>query len=414
MPAKESSNNSNRPDGTQKLSGPGNLQTNSHKTSSASGGEKPEPRPKLTLEEARANYHKWLERLESRASEDPAVKKLLDPTRDLVAHLAEPNILAVYRLVEIFGISLVQEKVDQALALHNKAVAQGETAYRPRESSRAVKPEHRFVGTEVATAKGQPRSPGGVFFFLIRGHVSRLRLAWEDLRIPWLPEQEQEANQTTAQSGKGTRGQTQTAQPQGVGFLNVEGTAPVDTSSKKDSLEKKDVGGQVGEGISDIKGKFGGVTAPSSTLKTPATPAGNISANSNGGNSPGGLEAGGGAVVKPSRGKVVITGRLRAGSQPKAAPQGLAGVLELLFEIEPGANPPKGLPVLEKTLVKVWATEKQYNKIKDSLTAASRYLVEGEIGAGINSQNFQPFIRVICTRLTTLELEQENKLKKAE
>ena len=72
------------------------------------------------------------------------------------------------------------------------------------------------------------------------------------------------------------------------------------------------------------------------------------------------------------------------------------------------------ISVLEKTLVKVWCTEKQYNKIKPSLNPASRYLIEGELGAGINSQTFQPFIRVLTTRITTLELEQEAKQKKAE
>jgi hypothetical protein len=343
-------------------------------------------KPRPTPQEARQTYYKWLERLEVSAQEDQVTKERLDNTRKLTARLSEPNILAVYRLVEIFGLPVVEEKVERALTLHKEAQEQGEAAYKLKENPKATRPEHRMVGTEVATAKGQPRTPGGIFFFIMRGYVIRLRLAWEDLRVPWLPDLD-ETMQTTA---TGTEGQTD---------------APgLDKVSKGNDRVKPGGPGESGS-------KFGSSKIPDPTINQPGTiTAGSaatkpLSASSS---------VPGEQQIKPSRGKVVITGSPRPDSQLKVAPQGLAGVLELLFEIEPGANPAKGLPVLEKTLVRVWFTDKQYHKIKDSLNPASRYLIEGEIGAGINSQDFQPFIRVLCTRLTTIELEQEAKQKKAE
>ncbi len=342
-------------------------------------------KPRPTPQEARQTYNKWLERLEARAREDLETRDLLESTRALTTRLEEPNILAVYRLVEIFGLPLVKEKVDRALTLHKEAAEQGEVAYKPKENPRATRPEHRMVGTEVATAKGQPRTPGGIFFFIMRGYVTRIRLAWEDLRVPWLPE---ESTQNTA-SATEVEDKTKEANP--------------DQGSKVNGNAN-----QGGPGASEPTSGTSKLTDP--LVKTPVIPA---SSNTVKASSISGLVSGE-QGVKPSRGKVVITGSPKPGSQIKVAPQGLAGVLELLFEIEPGANPAKGLPVLEKTLVKVWCTEKQYNKIKDSLNSTSRYLIEGEMGAGINSQTFQPFIRVLTTRITTLELEQEAKQKKAD
>ncbi len=349
------------------------------KAKSSMANDKPRPTP----QEARQTYYKWLERLEARAREDQETKALLDSTRELTTRLEEPNILAVYRLVEIFGLLLVKGMVDKVLTLHKEAAGQGEVAYKPRENPRAIRPEHRMVGTEVATAKGQPRTPGGIFFFLMRGYVTRLRLAWEDLRVPWLPE---ESTQNTATSAEG---QNNEADP--------------DEGSKANGKRNQD-----GPGGSEPTSGISKVTNP--LVNTPVMPAGNAATKAPSVSSLVSGEQG----VKPSRGKVIITGSPTPGSQIKVAPQGLAGVLELLFEIEPGANPAKGLPVLEKTLVKVWCTDKQYSKIKPSLNPNSRYLIEGEIGAGTNSQTFQPFIRVLTTRITTLELEQEAKVKKAE
>jgi hypothetical protein len=342
-------------------------------------------KPRPTPQEVRETYYKWLERLEAKAREDQETRARLDSTRELITRLEESNILAVYRLVEIFGLSLVKEKVDKALALHKEATEQGEVAYKPKENPRATRPEHRLIGTEVATAKGQPRTPGGIFFFLMRGYVTRIRLAWEDLRVPWLPD---EVTQNTA-TATGAEGQTNEVNP--------------DEASKANGKRNQDGSGgsEPTSGISKISDPLVNTlaTAAGSTA-TKASVVGSLVQDEQG--------------VKPSSGKVVITGSPKPGSQIKVAPQGLAGVLELLFEIEPGANPAKGLPVLEKTLVKVWCTEKQYNKIKPSLNPNSRYLIEGEIGAGINSQTFQPFIRVLTTRITTLELEQEAKQKKVD
>ncbi len=353
-----------------------------------SGGNSSSDKPRPTPQEARQTYFKWLERLEARAKEDQETKDLLDSTRELTTRLSEPNILAVYRLAEIFGLSLVEEKATRALTLHKEAAEQGEAAYKPKENPKATRPEHRLVGTEVATAKGQPRTPGGIFFFIMRGYVTRVRLVWEDLRVPWLPDLN-ETNQTTA---TGAEGQTDAS-----GLNKV---------SNGNDNPKQAGAGESGSKISSSKPPDPAINPPSGTITAGSSAATRAASASS--------SVSGEQQVKPSRGKVIITGSPKSGSQPKAAPQGLAGVLELLFEIEPGANPSKGLPVLEKTLVKVWATEKQYNKLKDSLTPSSRYLIEGEIGAGINSQNFEPFIRVICTRLTTIELEQEAKQKKSE
>lgn len=347
-------------------------------------------RPRLTPQEARETYYKWLERHETKALEDQETKVLLDSTRELTTRLGEPNILAVYRLIEIFGLPLVEEITTRALALHKKAAEQGESAYKPRENPKDTRPEYRLVGTEVGTAKGAPRTPGGIFFFLMRGYVIRIRLAWEDLRIPWLPEVTMTIQNNTSTTD--AESQTNESEP---GKVSKGSGSPKQVYGSEESGPKRSAG-----------------NIPSSLMVGPAVAKAGSSTIKDSG--VGGAPVTGEQEVKPSRGKVVITGSPKPGSELKVAPQGLAEVMELMFEIEPGANPAKGLPVLEKTLVKAWFTAKQYNKIKDSLNPNSRYLIEGEIGAGINSQNFEPFIRVICTRLTTIELDQEAKQKKAE
>ena len=107
--------------------------------------------------------------------------------------------------------------------------------------------------------------------------------------------------------------------------------------------------------------------------------------------------------VKAGRAKVTVIGTIKG--QPKLNPQNQAGLVELVIQTEMSQSLPKGLPNLGATKVVVWCSEKQYNKIKDDLTSQSRLIVEGEVGAAVGA-DFVPFIRVVCLRLTTVELDQ--------
>ncbi len=154
---------SKRPAGGNNYQSHGSRSHSASKDKSGPNTINDKPRPRPTPQEARQTYYKWLERLEARALEEQETKERLDSTRELANSLEEPNILAVYRLVEIFGRSLIEGKVERAITLHKEAKEQGAAAYKPGDNPRATRPEHRMVGTEVATAKGEPRTPGGIF-----------------------------------------------------------------------------------------------------------------------------------------------------------------------------------------------------------------------------------------------------------
>lgn len=89
---------------------------------------------------------------------------------EVAEQLGEANQWGIARLMEIFGVEFVtgiavsaRESYDAAQALDTQADGPGPT------------------GTPVTTSKGAPRTPGGVFFYLMRGHANSLGLDWYGL-----------------------------------------------------------------------------------------------------------------------------------------------------------------------------------------------------------------------------------------
>jgi hypothetical protein len=100
---------------------------------------------------------------------------------------------------------------------------------------------------------------------------------------------------------------------------------------------------------------------------------------------------------------VKVVGPLAA--KPKHQPNGQLGLVELVIKAEMNPALPKGLPNLGATRIVVWCTEKQFNKIKNTITPESRFVIEGEPAVGVGA-DLKAFLRVICLRITTIELEQ--------
>jgi hypothetical protein len=108
-------------------------------------------------------------------------------------------------------------------------------------------------------------------------------------------------------------------------------------------------------------------------------------------------------VVKPARATLKVVGPLVG--KPKPQPNGQVGVIELVIKSEMNVGLPKGLPHLGSTRIVVWCTDKQFNKIKSTVTPESRFAAEGEIAAAVGA-DLTPFVRLICLKLTTVEYDQ--------
>jgi len=91
--------------------------------------------------------------------------------------------------------------------------------------------------------------------------------------------------------------------------------------------------------------------------------------------------------------------------KPKPQPNGQVGIIELVLKSEMNQGLPKGLPNLGSTRVVVWCTEKQFNKIKKTVTPESRFIAEGEMAAAVGA-DLTPFVRLICMKLSTVEYDQ--------
>jgi hypothetical protein len=252
----------------------------------------------------------------------------------------EPNVLSIYRLVELFGPELIADKAAEAWTLFQEAKNRGKEAY--------VKSED---GTAVATRKGQPRTPGGVFFFLMRQHSDSLGLRWAGLDLPELPKNP-------------------------VAHLRP-GYTP------KPAAEASPNGEQPAAGSQSVTKVESPAEPKAITTAAPPKPAN---------------------VNKPTRSTIAITGRLAR--RPKVEPNGKTGLVELEFEVEMSQSLPKGLPNLGKTRAVVWCSKKQYDKMKDSIKPQTRLRVEGEPGAGYSIVDEKAFLRVICLKLINLDAEQ--------
>jgi hypothetical protein len=245
----------------------------------------------------------------------------------------EPNILSFYRLIEIFGSELVAEKAAEAWLLFQEAKTRGPEAY--------VKSEN---GTAVATKKGQPRTPGGVFFFLMRQHSDGLGLHWTGLHLPKLPGS--------------------------IAHLRPKLKFNVATPTDETPAEKPK------EAVSPKKAAAAPTNEPK--VANPGKP-------------------------KPARANLKVVGPLV--SKPKHQPNNQVGIVELVIKSEMNTALPKGLPNLGSTKIVVWCTEKQFNKIKNTITPESRFVIEGEPYATVGA-DLKAFLRVICLKLTTIEIEQ--------
>jgi len=285
------------------------------------------PLPPNKPRTAADNYEQRLNRLKANAEKDEAAREILL----MAERLGEPNVLALERLAEIFGLDFVVGQSQEAIRLRREAEERGPAALADTNSA-------------IATKKGQLRSRGGVFFFLMAQHSRELGLNWEGLRLPQLP---------------------------GANFYNKprpQKAPPRPAEAHKEVPPAPAI-------------------VPSS-LPEPVT-----------------LPITG---PKPARAKVNLSGNI-VGS-PRLNPQGLEGLVELTFMSEMMPTLPKGLPNLGSTKIVVWCTQKQFSKIKDTLKPDSRLIVEGELSVGV-AKDLSPFARVICTKLSTVELEQAQRVE---
>ena len=286
----------------------------------------------------------------------------------LAESLEESNVLAIYRLMQLFSSEKVVQKVEESLALYKKAKEEGPTAYEPSEN-----------GTPVATKKGLPRTPGGIFFFLMREYAMSMGLRFEALYLPQPPNgYNNRPPQNRGDRTKRDKPQNQNRPDRGA--PTAETAKPVPAKS-----------------IEPAKAATPKPEAP----KAAATPAPKPEPTKGTADAPP-------VVDKPSRAKITVIGRLIGA--PKLKPQGLEGLLELVIETEMSQSLPKGLPNLGKSRVVIWCTQKQFDKIKSTLTPQSRLLIEGEPAPAVNA-DFKPFIKVICLKLSTLDLEQAQRVK---
>lgn len=255
---------------------------------------------------------------------------------EIAEKLQEPNLPGIYRLIHVFGREMVQDKADTAAKAYDEAKEQGDSAFQPSE-----------FGTLVATRKGQPRTPGGILFYLIREHCEKNGINMMSLYIPQVP----------SLKLRGPEGYTKPPATEKPVALE---TKPAETTTEKPAATEKPV-------------------APEANGKS-----------KEGGN-------------KPGRAKITITGRLEG--NPRSNPQGLAGVVEIVVNTEMNTALPKGLPSLGATRVVIWVTEKSFRKAQQDATPQTRYLIEGEPMPAVD-RDFKPFLRVMCTRFSNLDLEQ--------
>ena len=274
--------------------------------------------------------------------------------------LGEDNHFLVFRLVQMFGLPLIEAKAEEALRVWQAARDEGAGAYIAQPG-----------GTWVAKSDGSPRSKGGVFFMLMREHCQSIGLNW----LALFPTQSQRKAGQQQSNGATT---------------NVAQTAPKPTTPKSDAGEERS--------NPTAPPNTPPAAKPVSAAPQPnnATPSAKVTVGA----------ADAPAKPKPSRGKVTITGTL-AGAPKRDAEKAL---VELVFGIEMSATLPKGLPNLGTSRVTVICTIKQFEKLTEttSITPQTRFLVEGEPSPAVNRE-LQPFLKVVCLRLTTLNTEQAPK-----
>lgn len=287
---------------------------------------------------------------------------LFQSAQQVSSQLAEPNILGVHRLMQIFGQELVTQKAEEALAQFNEARERGADAY-------VLGPEGN--PTAVATRAGKPRSQGGIFFWIIRDHCDKLGLNWFGLRIP-----------------------TPFPAPWQSAPKKAKPAAPAPDSSG--SAPAADASAPAPAAPAPAPAAAAQVAAPA-PAPAPAAARG----------AQGGAPAG---APRPNRLKATVVGTPLG--PPAPSPGGMPGLLQILFAVEMTAELPKGLPNLGKSRVVVFCTEKQYNRVKEHLTPTSRLIIEGEAAPILDAQG-KPIVCLVCLKMTTPELEQAGRAKSA-
>jgi hypothetical protein len=331
------------------------LDDNNHKneaaTATPSAGSKIPPRRtpyKGAVAQARARVQAKKEQIYKEAAE-------------VAQRLAEPNVASVFRMLEVFGSEFVNKQVVEALRLHEEARQQGATAY-------------EMPNTPVATGKNQPRTVGGVFFYLMKQHAGSLGLDWDGLRIttPWFT-QDKTKNQTQPSE---SNGQPKSESGKQTSPKNSQSVEASQGQQKPEEPKEKPTPLKDNPPVTNVSG--------SNQKENPTSQP---------------------TINKPGKVKATLIGNLM--SSPKVNPNGKEGLVELNFKVEMSQALPKGLPNLGESRVVVWCTQKQFNKLKEAttITPQTRFLIEGEPMPAVGS-DLSPFLRLICIRLTTVELEQ--------
>lgn len=319
--------------------------------------------------------------------------------------LEEPNLSSVQRMIEIFGADFVNKLVEQALQLYHDAVAKGPAAYQE-------------PNTPVSTGKSQPRTVGGVFFFLIKQHCANLGLDWAGLKIAstlWYQENRKPGrisrNGTEAalnsESSNSASASSNPALPRQAGKTVAETvTATGGTSQEETRLNSITTNSPVPVQDHSSNNKRFETALDNNSTKASSASSSKLAegkASEKGIGSRGTNEG-----SKPGRIKATVVGNITG--SPKFNPHNQTGLVELQFTVEMSQSLPKGLPYLGASRVVVWCTKKQYEKVVAAETATAtlsqtRFLIEGEPVPAVGA-DLTPFLRLLCTRLTTVELEQ--------
>ncbi len=132
------------------------------------------PKPKLTSAEKLARLQeRYTERLkELEDSPDPIYAQAVELCERL---MGEINVLGVYRMIELFGYELVDQKATEAIILFKRAL-KGPKKFPPAKQ-----------GTEISTADGKLRTCGGIFFYLMNQHARSQGYSWEQTAPVWYP-----------------------------------------------------------------------------------------------------------------------------------------------------------------------------------------------------------------------------------
>ena len=292
--------------------------------------------------------------------QSPPIARHREIAERIAAQLDEPHNIQILRLVQIFGDDLVERMAREAVE---------------RYIAPQSEPDVIDAAQITYTKDGKQRTLGGVFFALMRIHAEGLGVHWLGLFPPTWQKRNQANTQPPVSSDQ------KTAQP----AIKSEKSMPSGT----------DQPAPINTNDNDQQPKPTLTLQPSQPkLMLPSTQSTTTT------NAP-----------KPTRAKMTIIGTLAGAPRNDAA----AGLVELEFAVEMNSALPKGLPNLGKSRAVAICTRKQFDKIAEAqpITPQTRFIVEGE-GAPAVNRDLQPFLKVVCIKLSTVELDQTARVPKPE